>query len=397
MKIALVYDYVTTRYGGAEVVLEELHRCYPDAPLFTTVADTSRATWAAGWQIVTSFLQRLPRPFARRHQWQALFSPIATETLDVSDFDVIISVSAGTAKGVITRPDQFHLCYVLAPTRYLYETNEFKSRWLVSLLLKLPLRYLRWWDTVASARPDAMIAISQLVAEQVKTHYHRTVEACIYPPFRPRILPSPTTNKQLEAQAPFDLVISRLVWYKKVEIAIAGALANQTTLYIVGSGSYVKTLKQRAGIVGIVRRSNESINNFTIRATQQHAKILFFGSLPDPETTTLLSEARSLLMIGQEDFGMTALEALSLGKPVIINASSGVAELLKDKTHGLLLPEVTVQSVTRALRQLDTLQFRPTLLKQTALRYSDTVFRQQFMSTVQTLWQQYKERYDNNA
>lgn len=395
--IALVYDHVTTRYGGAEVVLEQLHQLYPDAPLFTTVADTASATWAKDWQIRTSFLQHLPRFIRRRHQWQALIAPIAAESLDVTQYDIVISVSAGSAKGVITHPQQLHVCYLLTPTRYLYDDQLYRLHpnlmlpgvhWIVEQIR----RYLRWWDVTAAHRPDHLVPISQLVSQRIKKYYVRDANTVIYPPFRSRSADTHALDP-LRFRQTFDLIISRLVWYKNIEVAIAAALENRTVLVIVGTGPFAKRLQQLAGKGGLIKPTTESLTTFMQRATQLQSSILFCGALSDSETQQLLQNCRSLLMLGQEDFGMTTLEALMMGKPVVVNATSGVAELLTHRKHGLVLPSISIKAVTGALQELDSISFSAALLKQTALRYSDTVFRQSFATTLNQMWQQ-KEDYE---
>lgn len=400
-RIALVYDHVTTSFGGAEVVLDQLHQLYPEAPLFSTVADVATAHWARGWPLHTSFLQRLPAWLRRRHRWQALLAPIAAESLDLREFDIIISVSAGAGKGVLTRPAQLHICYLLAPTRYLYETSIFDAhRW-----LRLPglhwcavqaLTYLRWWDRAAAGRPDLIVAISELVRQRTQSIYHLPVAQVLYPPYRPRTVALRTNTAALSVVKPYHLVISRLVWYKRVDVAIAAALHFKKRLVVVGAGPLLQTHVHQAGSAGMVRRPGESLSQFAHRAQAAGAQILFCGALPDAETTALLTQAQSLLMLGVEDFGMTALEALSLGKPVIINARAGVAELLSGK-QGFILDDPTPNTVGRALVALDTQTFSPALLKKTALRYSDNVFRRRFAALVRASWEAQKAVYDNHS
>lgn len=400
--IALVYDHVTTAYGGAEVVLDALHQLYPDAPLYTTVADTTVAAWAQGWQIQTSFLQKMPSSVRRRHQWQAFVAPIAVESLDLSAFDIIISVTAGAAKGVISHPNQLHISYVLTPTRYLYDdtldTHTVLRLPLVHWLAKKTMQYLRWWDQAAAGRPDHLIAISKLVARRIKEQYQQKTTSVIYPPFRPRGSAAPPESTiPASFRQQYDLIISRLVWYKRVDIAISAARITKKRLIIVGSGSSQRRLIALADSAGLVKKPNESLTTFFSRAETCGATILFCGSLSDESTTTLLAHSRSLLMLGVEDFGMTALEALSLGKPVIIDQESGVAELLKKIPGCQLLTQPTAETVAAALNRLDTSSYSSALLKRTARWYSDSVFRQTFAAAVEQLWQHHKGAYEHTT
>ncbi|MBP7875857.1 glycosyltransferase [Candidatus Woesebacteria bacterium] len=401
--IAIVYDHLTTTYGGAEVVLQSLHDLYPDAPLYTTVYEKSRLDWIKLWSIKTSFLQHLPSFFRRRHQWQALIAPLAIETLDVSGFDIVISVSAGVAKGIVTNPRQLHVCYLLTPIRYLYESDVYTAH----AFLRLPgirwiservFSYLRWWDRAAAFRPDRILAISNLIAQRVKKYYGREVDAVIYPPFRLRENADKATDGLSTINiGTFDLIISRLVWYKRVDTAILASRTKGSTLVIVGSGVDNHKLHKLAGKAGLIKATSETLAAFLARAALSNATILFCGALSNSEAALLLSQCRSLLMLGEEDYGMTAIEALAAGKPVVLSASSGAAELLTDQKHCLALKEVTPDSVLQALTTMETRAFPQALLKRKALRYSDSVFQQYFAAEINRMWQQQKERYDDNS
>jgi glycosyltransferase involved in cell wall biosynthesis len=396
--IALIYDNITTDFGGAEVVLSQLHLLYPDAPLFTTVSLDRQLNWLAGITVKTSFLQRLPLFLRRRHQLLAAIAPLAIESLDVSDFDIVISISAGAAKGILTRPDQFHICYLLSPTRYLYHTEPTDAHPFLRIpgirqLLNLPLRYLRWWDQAAIWRPDHIIAISKLVAERTAAVYRRPVADIIYPPFRARAHAVTGSTDQTVSSQPLQryfIVISRLVWYKNIQLVIAAALQIKHKLIIAGTGPYRSQLIKAAGQQSAVRQNSQSLGDFLASPAAQQQLILFCGSVSDPEAAKLLHHSRGLVMLGIEDYGMTAMEAVAAGKPVICNAASGVAEVLSGKQHGLLLSNPTPSSVAAAMTNLKSMNFSYHLLKRQALRYSDTVFRQQFAETVTTLWQVHK-------
>lgn len=398
--IALVYDHLTTQFGGAEVVLEQLHQLYPNAPLYSTVADTSKAVWANGWQIQTTFLQRLPDFIRSRHRWHALVAPLAIELLDLAAYDIVISISAGVAKGVLARPEQLHVCYLLSPTRHLFDELIFEAYPILKIpgvhwLVQHMRGYLRWWDVAAAQRPDKLISLSKLISGRVSACYQRSVDACLYPPFRQR-LRTQSGSFKTQLSEPYDLIISRLVWYKRVEVAVAAALQTRRKLAVIGTGPAANQLHRLAGTDGVVRHEHESLEEFLARANKTQAVVVFFGVLPDADTDWLLQHCRSLLMLGKEDFGMTALEALAAGKPVIIDGASGVAEVLTDRQHGRLLPLISVETVVAALSELDQFALSPALLKQTALRYSDTVFRQQFAALINRMWRE-KDNYVDNA
>src|SRR5258708_2622600 len=167
-KVALVYDRVNTHYGGAENVLLALHQIYPSAPLYTSVYNPQTATWAKVFDVRTSFLQKFP--FAKKfHRLYVALMPLAFESFDLSEFDIVISISSAEAKGVLTKPNQLHVCYLLTPTRYLWShAEEYQKDWLTGPIRALIFNYLRWWDQSAALRPDIFIPISQLVAERCR-------------------------------------------------------------------------------------------------------------------------------------------------------------------------------------------------------------------------------------
>jgi glycosyltransferase involved in cell wall biosynthesis len=222
--VALVYDRVNTPHGGAEKVLLALHALFPNAPLYTSVYNSKTASWANVFDVRPSWLSRLP--FAHHHRLLLPLMPLAFESFDLSAYDLIISITSAEAKGIITQPHQLHLSYLLTPTRYLYShqheyltTDSHLSapgtKWLAHQLLK----YIKWWDQAAAARPDVIIPISELVAKRTRHYYNRSTVSPIYPPLetlplttqRPTLLP-PTFDQYL-------LIVSRLVSYKRLDVA----------------------------------------------------------------------------------------------------------------------------------------------------------------------------------
>ncbi len=180
MRIALVYDRIN-KFGGAERVLLALHEIWPDAPLFTSVYHPQRASWADGFKVIPSFLNKLP--LARsRHEILPWLMPLAFESFEFDEFDVVISITSEFAKGIITKPHTFHLCYCLTPTRYLWSGYEdyFQNR-AFKFFSQPVVSYLRTWDKIASQRPDEYLAISQEVKKRIKKYYDRD-SAVIYPP-----------------------------------------------------------------------------------------------------------------------------------------------------------------------------------------------------------------------
>ncbi|HKY73864.1 MAG TPA: glycosyltransferase, partial [Patescibacteria group bacterium] len=290
-RIALVYDRVN-KYGGAERVLQFLHTLFPDAPLYTAIYDPKGAPWADGWNVIPSFLQRIP--FLRRHhELLGMFMPIVFESFDFSMFDIVISVTSEAAKGIITKPETKHICYLLTPTRYLwvkpkeYE-RDYYGGWKMVLLPfhRLFLAYLQWWDRVAAFRPDSIVPISEVVRKRCEVIYKRKTEPVIYPPidlalFSMKVGVTPPFNS-------FYLCVTRLVPYKRVDLAIRACKKTGKNLVIIGVGSDEDRLRDIAG---------KAVN------------IFFAGHLTDEELVGYYQQCTGLLFPGEEDFGLTAIEA----------------------------------------------------------------------------------------
>ncbi len=390
-QVALVYDKVNTPYGGAEHVLLALNEAFPKSPLYTAVYDAKRAAWAKPYKVVPSFLQKLPGAKSR-HQFLAALMPLAFESFDLGGYDIVISVTSGEAKGVLTKPNQLHICYLLTPPRYLYSHQKeyLDSYWFSRLpLLRqisgLLLRYLQWWDQSAALRPDLIIPISNLVRERAEGIYKTTIEKPIYPPV-PDI---PMSNESLALNS-FYLVASRLVPYKKVDIAVSSCKKLNKCLVIVGEGTANKSLIGLAGEAGSVRKQNESLTRFIERAQTENKIILFTNNCTEAELGRLFANARALLMPGTEDFGITAMQAGMMGKPVILTADSGAAELLKEGRHAIFLKEVSQAALENAILRLEKYNWNSESMRNNAEKHSVKNFTTQFSKKVYDLFITYQ-------
>lgn len=369
-KVAFVYDRVNTAHGGAEKVLLALHKIFPEAPLYTSVYDPEKANWAKIFKIKTSFLQKIP--FSQKlHRWIAPLMPIAFESLDLSNFDIVISVTSAEAKGVITNHNQLHICYLLTPTRYLYQDREAGLE--ASSILSLPvikwfsnqfLNYLTWWDQVAITRPDMVVPISERVADRVKKYYPNVKPSpVIYPP----VESTPSTNSRSENKDYF-LIVSRLVSYKKIELAIEACSRSGKKLIIVGSGPEKNKLK-----------------NLT-RKLKVKQLISFLKNISAGELQKLYLSCKAVIIPGEEDFGIVALEANAYGKPVLINQKSGAAELIENNESGVYITQESVTGVLKAIKELEEKNFSYEKIIQNSQKYGTNVFTEKFSQLVKREW-----------
>ncbi|MBU0578412.1 glycosyltransferase [Patescibacteria group bacterium] len=376
-KVALVYDRINTPYGGAEKVLLALHQAFRQAPVYTAVFHP-RAKWAKVFEIKTSFLQKIP--FANQfHRFFAPLMPLAFELLDLSEYDIIISITSAEAKGIITKPNQLHICYMLTPTRYLYSHRAHyeKTHWpfkipILSFFSRKLFDYLTWWDQVAAHRPDVIIPISNLVKKRVGEHYQRLTHKVIYPPIDLNEL-KPIDDIKLYhpyyLPKKYYLVISRLVPYKRVDLAIRACQKLNKKLVIIGEGPQETELK------------NISNDN-----------IYFLGSVTTTQRQAIMSQAKALLMLGLEDFGITAMEAILSNKPVILHKKSGASELLLNQSAAFYITKLSTNAVIKAIKKLESSRFEFTTLKKKLKKYAINDFVRRFQTTVFKLYKQQKGR-----
>ncbi len=382
-RVALIYDRANTAYGGAEQVLLAIQKIYPEVTLFSSVYNPQKAKWTKKFkEVKTSFLQKIPFTSAL-HRYLAALMPLAFENLNLAEYDIIISVTSAEAKGVITRRDQLHLCYLLSPPRYLYhyqdeylKQNQLLQLPLINSLAKGALNYLKKWDQMAIYRPDLIIPIAQIVKERAKKYYPQVkLEKVIYPPINTTLINYQDKTSVSMIDGDYFLVVSRLVPYKNIVSAILACQKLGKKLVIVGEGPEEKHLRNLANQLIIFKKK---VSNKTLANLYQHCL--------------------AVLSPGLDDFGIIALEANLFGKPVIINQLAGAAELITDKIHGLHLPYQADNSVeeisfnlVKKIQQLPKINFEVETLRKNALKYDTNEFVLNFGSAVNKAYQEKKE------
>lgn len=355
MNLAIICSWLN-QYGGAERVLEVLHDLYPQAPIYTSVYDPDALPDEyKTWDIRTSFLDRIP--MARNHGKMLLpLYPAGFERLDLRAYDLVLSLSSAFAHGVITSPETRHVCYCLTPARFLWNYDTYIQREgvgrLARLLLPLVTKRLRRWDRAAADRVDTFVAISRTVQQRISDYYDREAEI-IYPPVRvPAVRPSADVDD-------YYLVVSRLVPYKRIDLAVRAFSALGLPLRIVGQGRDMAALQSMAG-----------------------PTVEFCGYLPDDEVQRMMASCRALVFPGEEDFGLTPLEAMGLGRPVIAYAAGGALDTVIEGTTGVFFRDPTPESLAEAVSRLDTLDDDPDALVTHARQFDEDHFRARITSLV---------------
>jgi glycosyltransferase involved in cell wall biosynthesis len=355
MNVALVHDYLN-QMGGAERVLLALHDLYPQAPIFTSIYDPDRLDPAfRHLDIRSSFMQRLPL-VSKHHQPFLMLYPLAFERLDLRAYDLILSSSSAFAKGVVARPDALHICYCHTPMRWAWSYQEYIAREAlappVRAVLPFLIRRLRRWDQATARRVDHFIANSPGVAERIVACYHH--EAAVIPPpvVTARYSISPT-------QESYFLVVSRLVPYKRIDIAIEACNQLQLPLKIIGIGRDRARLERLAG-----------------------PTIEFLGWLPDEQVQHYLSRCRALLHPGAEDFGLTPLEAQASGRPVIAYGEGGALTSVIDGVTGLFFHERSPNALAAVLATFRPERFDPLVARRHAEAFDVKRFQQRIAAFI---------------
>jgi len=346
MRVAIVHDWLTGLRGG-EKVLELLLELYPDATLFTLVhVPGSTSPRIESRPIRTSFIQKLP--FVERHyRWYLPLFPSAIEALDLSGFDLVLSSSHCVAKGAIARGGALHICYCHTPMRYVWDRFEdyFGSGWKARLVYGPAAWRLRRWDRSSAKRVDHFIANSRYVAARIRDYYGREAEAVIQPPVDADFYtPAPDGA---DASEPYFLVVSALVPYKRIDVAVDAFRGRAEKLLVVGTGTSEGKLRARAP-----------------------ENVRFLGWLPNEELRGLYRGCRAAILPGVEDFGIVPLEAFACGAPVVAYGAGGALDTVKDGETGVLFSEPSAVSLSHAIDRVSGLRFNKELLRNWALGFS---------------------------
>ena len=366
-RIAIIHDWLVTFRGG-EKVLEAITELFPYAELFTLYYTPGKVSpKIEGHKIHSSFLNRLP--LAKRfYRYTLPLMPLAIESFDLTDFDLVISSSHCVAKGIIPSPDALHICYCHTPMRYAWDQYRVYFGGCFKQFLFLPsIHRLRQWDVTSSHRVDHFIANSEWVKNRILKYYRRDAE--VIPPFF-ELSSEPTSASPKD----YYLVVAGLSPYKRIDIAIEACRKLNRRLMIVGAGQDEKKLLAMA--------DND---------------IKFLGRVSDEELRKLYGECRALLFPGAEDFGIAPLEAMACGRPVIAYGKAGVTETVVDRATGLFFLDQTADSLCDAIVELEKLL--PTISSDTcrkqAERFSRKRFQESFQNSIQRHWKDHVQGQTN--
>jgi glycosyltransferase involved in cell wall biosynthesis len=363
VRVAFVHDYLT-QFGGAERVLLEMRALYPDAPVYTSIFAPSAFGGAFdGVDVRTTWLQRIPGAGRAFRALLPLY-PNAFESLDLSSFDLVISSTTSFAKGVRVGPSTMHVCYMNTPSRFLWRQEGYAT--VVPLaarpLFALALPRLRRWDLEAAQRPFRIVANSANVAARVREIYHRESDVLHCPVSLDGFAPSPQVDD-------YYLVASRLLPYKRVDLAVEACGALGASLIVMGDGPDEARLRAMAG---------------------SGSTVSFVGRVGDDERKRLFARARAVIVCGVEDFGLVAIEAAASGRPTVAFASGGALETVVEGQTGIYFREPTSKSLAAALHSLSSYTFDASTLAAHAQRFSPERFRSGLRSLIERYWTEFR-------
>lgn len=355
MKTVLIHDHLA-QDGGAEKVLKVFSDMFADAPIYTLLYEKEQVDkYFSNKRVETSVIQKLPGGI-KHYQWYLLFMPLAVEFFDLRGYDLVLSDASAFAKGVITPPNAIHVCYCHTPTRYLWSDthqyiNELKYNKWFKKIISMALSRLRIWDYSAASRVDFFIANSKTVQDRIKKYYRRD-SIVIYPPVE-------THKFKILERNPEDkyfLIGCRLAPYKRVDIVVEAfkRLGGDYKLKIFGDGVDLNRLKNIAG---------------------DAKNIEFLGRVSDEHKAELFAKAEAFINPQEEDFGITVVESMAAGRPVIAYKKGGATETVIEGETGIFFSEQTADSLVEAITKFANLQFQPQQIKDYAEKFSVENFK----------------------
>lgn len=366
MKVALVHDHLT-QSGGAERVLEAMQAIWPTAPTFTLLYDQRAVGSSFGHRdIRPSFLQKIPLSL-KKPRWLLPLMPTATESYDLSEFDVVVSSTSAFSKGIIQPADALHICYCHTPTRYLWSdthsyVEELRVPGLIKKLLPPLLTQLRSWDKIAADRVDFFVANSETVRRRIKKYYGRESDV-IHPPA--------DINEFVISDNPkeYYLIGGRLVAYKRYDLVVEAFNKTGLPLKIFGTGPLEADLKRKAA-----------------------KNIQFLGRVSNDERARLFQDAIAFLHPQEEDFGITPVESMAAGRPVIAYRRGGALETVVDGVTGVFFDRQEWEELADTVLNFDHTKYDPKKIREHAEKFSLKIFHEQLHEYVNQKWEEHQRK-----
>lgn len=365
-RVAIVCDWLVSR-GGAERLILAISDMFPHAPIYTSIYNPKTLPEFREREVITSFIQKMPLA-TKKHYLYLPLMPYAFEQFDLSKFDIVISSCHSCSKGIITKPQTLHICYCHSPMRYVWDScHEYFEQYGIPALLKgrakKILHEIRMWDRLAAERVDFFIANSKHVKNRIWKYYRKDATV-IYPPIETQKF-APKTHKEGQ----YYLAVGRLTPYKRFDLLIKTFNDLKLPLVIIGKGKEEEKLKKIAGRF-----------------------VTFLGFIPDDELQEVYERAIALVFPQTEDFGITPLESMSCGKPVIALSFGGVLETIIPGKTGLLFSEQTTDSLKKAVLEFSAIKWNPSEIIKHAQKFDRKIFESELKQFLEEKWGIWKQQ-----
>ncbi|CAM3784086.1 glycosyltransferase [Alicyclobacillus pomorum] len=370
-RVVLVHDYLN-QLGGAEKVVGVLHEMFPEAPVYTSIVDRNRL-WSnlADADIRPSFMQHIPL-IRKKFKWFFMLYPFAFRMLRIPDCDVVISSSSAYAKGIKLprRSRPVHICYCHTPMRFAWNFEQYIRNETSSKILKILARcfvpVLKQWDKATSKQVDLFIANSRTVQERIKRVYNR--EAIVVHP------PVDLPERLVRNPEPYFLILSRLVSYKRLDLAVEACTRAGLPLIVIGDGPDRARLQALAG-----------------------DNVKFLGFQPQDVILEHLARCKALIFPGEEDFGITPVEAHAQGRPVVAYRAGGALDTVIEGVNGLFFEKQSPEALIEALMKVDSYDWDPTVIRQAAERFSRSRFEERMKQLLSRVVLEGRKRIESVA
>jgi len=367
LKIAIVCDWLTN-FAGAERVILKLHEMFPNASIYTSVYNAEKMPEFKDAVIHTSFIQNLPKA-KEKHQWYLPFYPYAFEQFDLSAYDIVISSCHSASKGIITKPQTMHISYCHSPMRYAWDNSHeylrtYKFPWPISSFIPKLIHKIRMWDRLAADRVDYFVTNSKFVKKRIKKYYKQDSEI-IYPMVNVKDFHMTSGKKD------YYLAVGRFTPYKKFDLIVDTFNELPYKLKIVGTGKQEKELKSKA-----------------------KKNIEFLGRVSEDKLKELYANSKALIFPQIEDFGITPLESMASGRPVIAFKAGGALETVKDKLSGMYFEEQNVPYLKAAIQKFEKMKWNPKEIRQYVRKFDENVFETEFKQYLRETYKKWLKKFN---
>lgn len=365
VKLALVHDWLN-QMGGAEDVLEVLVDLYPNSPIYTSIYDMARMPDAyRAWDIRTQWIDNMPFIYQHHQPYLPLY-PFSWSGLNLSEYDVVLSNKSGFCHLLQHDENTLHICYCLAPTRYVWQFDSYLKREgygrTVGTLLRPLVAAMRAWDFAATRNVRHFIAISTAIRQRIKTYYRRE-SVVIYPPVETERF-TPATHHD-----DYFLCVSRLIPYKRIDLAVQAATQLDVPLKVAGKGRDLDRLKELAG-----------------------PTVEFLGYVPDEDLNDLMARCKAFIFPGLEDFGIAPVQAMAAGRPVIAFAGGGALDTVVPGVTGEHFVVQSVEHLAQVMAQFDPARYDTAAIRAHALSFDSRVFEREITSFVEQAYDRFAQR-----